>query len=152
MATFGGAAGGNVRVFNYGSNGLEQLRARVGNPDLEIAGARAPGLARVFCLQSPNWFDGGVASLAPCETAGAEPVRGSVATLTFAEKAALDGFEKPAYREVEVDVEVRDDDGGWAPAKAVAYVAGDGEAEWTPAMTARPSEAYLRRRRTVTSR
>ena len=125
-----------VAVFNYGSNGVAQLRARVRNPALTLRQARAPAFSRVFCLEAPNWQRAGVASLAPGDGA-----RGSLALLSEEEKLLLDAFEKPKYREVEIDVDVRDGD-VWTPARAVAYVAGDGVAEWTEAMTAEPCEAY----------
>ena len=128
---------GKVAVFNYGSNGVAQLRARVHNPTLTLARARAPGFARVFCGRAATWFDGGVASLAP----GGGAV-GSLALLTAAEKLRLDGFEKPKYREVEIDVEALDEGGTWVTRRAVAYVAGDGVESWTEEMAAPPSEAY----------
>ena len=84
-------------VFSYGSNGINQLRARVRNPELTSAPATLHGYARVFCLASPRWSGGGVASLAP--QAGAA-TRGTVVALSAAELARLDAFELPAYRRV----------------------------------------------------
>mmetsp|Transcript_5737 Transcript_5737/g.18111 ORF Transcript_5737/g.18111 Transcript_5737/m.18111 type:complete len:433 (-) Transcript_5737:22-1320(-) len=129
-----------VSVFGYGSNGEAQLRARCGNPKLKLRAARAPDHARVFCLKARNWFDGGVASLGKAPGVSA---LGSLAELSPEEKRKLDKFEKPAYREVELDVECRGADGEWTTEKAVAYVAGDGADEWTPPLTVAPSEPYL---------
>ena len=97
-----------VLVFGYGSNGVAQLRARCANPTLTLRPARLPDHARVFCLRSPRWGQGGVASLAPSV---GQHCLGSVAELTAAEKELLDKFEKPAYRDVTVTIEVRGDDG-----------------------------------------
>ena len=72
-----------VLVFGYGSNGVAQLRARCANPALTLRPARLPDHARVFCLRSPRWGQGGVASLAPSI---GQHCLGSVAALTATEK------------------------------------------------------------------
>ena len=106
-----------VLVFGYGSNGVAQLRARCANPALTLRPALLPDHARVFCLRSPRWGQGGVASLAPSV---GQHCLGSVAELTAAEKELLDKFEKPAYRDVTVTIEVRGDDGAYVQRQAVA--------------------------------
>ncbi len=80
-----------VLVFGYGSNGVAQLRARCANPALTLRPARLPDHARVFCLRSPRWGQGGVASLAPAPN---QHCLGSVAELSVEEKELLDRFEK----------------------------------------------------------
>lgn len=129
-----------VLVFGYGSNGVAQLRARCANPTLTLQPARLPDHARVFCLRSPRWGQGGVASVTRAPN---ECCLGSVAELTAAEKERLDKFEKPAYRDVAVTVEVRDGTGAYARRQAVAYVGGDGAESFTLPFTTPPSEAYL---------
>ena len=129
-----------VLVFGYGSNGVAQLRARCANPTLTLRPARLPDHARVFCLRSPRWGQGGVASLAPAPN---QHCLGSVAELSVKEKELLDRFEKPAYRDVEVTIEVRGDDGAYIQRQAIAYVGGSGEDAFTLPFTTPPSEAYL---------
>jgi Gamma-glutamyl cyclotransferase, AIG2-like len=125
-------------VFSYGSNSLAQLRVRVDNPSLTASAATLPGYARVFCLSSPSWGRGGVASLAPAEGAAA---RGSVVALSPAELARLDAFEG-GYRQERLMADVRG-----AATPVVAYIAGPSRASvadpWTRAMTAEPTEMYL---------
>lgn len=127
----------DVNVFNYGSNGIVQLRQRLDAPALTAKPATLPGYTRVFCLSAVNWADGGVASLAPAPADGRAPVRGSVVTLSAAQAARLDGFEG-TYRRERLTAVL---DGAETP--VIAYVAGDGTQGWTPAMDAPPSEMYL---------
>ncbi|KAJ8611736.1 hypothetical protein CTAYLR_009199 [Chrysophaeum taylorii] len=122
-----------VTVFNYGSNGVAQLRARVGNPNLVCRAASLPGYARVFCLRAGGW-GGGVASICPCDKA---ITYGSVCSLTAEEKGRLDMYEG-GYREVSVEARVGDE-----RVRAIAYVAGRENNRFTPALSAAPSEAYL---------
>jgi hypothetical protein len=132
---------GRIAIFSYGSNSTSQLRARVQNPGLESIAAEAPGFARVFCLSSPGWGGGGVASLAPCSDT---TTYGAVVLLTLQEKRLLDGFEG-GYREETVTVLVKVD-GAEARRSAMVYIAGRREAAggaFTKPMTARPSEQYL---------
>ena len=79
-------------VFNYGSNGTAQLRARVENGALATSPAHIEDFARVFCLKSRDLaaggWGGGVASLSPCAGTNAY---GSVAWLSPSELALLDG-------------------------------------------------------------
>ena len=126
----------SIEIWSYGSNGMAQLRARCGNPHLMSRPAYAKGFARVFCLRGPEWR-GGVASIAPC--AGAVTY-GSLVTLSREEKGRLDAYEG-GYREEILEVwEVVGD--ATLKRRALTYVAGHGD-KWTPAMTTRPSEAYL---------
>ena len=67
---------------------------------LTTEGAHLVDYARVFCLSSRGWGGGGVASLAPCHGV---TTQGSVARLTEAELARLDGFEG-GYRKERVTV------------------------------------------------
>ena len=53
-------------IFSYGSNSITQLRARVENDSLTATPAKVNGFSRVFCLCSPNWGSGAVASICPC--------------------------------------------------------------------------------------
>ena len=82
-----------VLVFGYGSNGVAQLRARCSNPTLTLRPARLPDHARVFCLRSPRWGQGGVASLAP---APHQHCLGSVAELSVKEKELLERAHRDA--------------------------------------------------------
>lgn len=78
-----------------------------------------------------------MASLAPAVAAGRAPVRGSVVALSPPELARLDEYEG-GYRRVQLTAIVGD-----AEREVIAYVAGDGAQDWTPAMTVPPSEMYL---------
>ena len=127
-----------VLVWNYGSNGLKQLRARCNSPSLDTRAAYVKGFSRVFCLKASGWR-GGVASMCP----DAEDVVtfGSVVRLTVLEKKRLDAFEG-GYREEIIDVwEVLGN--ATIKRKAIAYVAGRRGSFYTPALSAMPSEAYL---------
>jgi len=77
-------------IFSYGSNGISQLRARVQNPELSALPAALPDFALAFCLQSPGWGGGSVATLAQNEGGTAY---GSVVDLTSHELSLLDKFE-----------------------------------------------------------
>jgi len=130
-------------VFSYGSNSTAQLRARVGNLQLQSRPAHLPNFARVFCLRSPGWGGGGVASIAPAE---GRTVYGAVVELSDDEKLALDGYEG-GYRSHGLDpagwttVSVVEADG--QVREAVAYVAGSGAGSYTQPMAAPPTEQYL---------
>ena len=76
-------------VFCFGSNGIEQMRTRCQNPDLEARKAVLPHAARCFASWDEKW-QGAVASVIPCS--GAE-VRGSVVELSAEELKLLDTFE-----------------------------------------------------------
>jgi len=142
MASSSPSTGATITVFNYGSNGVAQLRARVGNPKLETRPAALPGYVRVFCLEAADWR-GGVASICPVDPTEAEDVlvHGSIAVLTPAQKRRLDTFEG-GYREVEVHLH----GDGSGSQRAIAYVAGTSgrhQSRYTPALRVAPSEAYL---------
>jgi hypothetical protein len=130
-------------VFSYGSNSTAQLRARVGNLQLQSRPAHLPNFARVFCLRSRGWGGGGVASIAPAE---GRTVYGAVVELSDDEKLALDGYEG-GYRSHGLDpagwttVSVVEADG--QVREAVAYVAGSGAGSYTQPMAAPPTEQYL---------
>ena len=85
-----------VLVFGYGSNGVAQLRARCSNPTLTLRPARLPDHARVFCLRSPRWGQGGVASLAPSI---GQHCLGSVAAIR--ERGAARPVREAGVRDVE---------------------------------------------------
>lgn len=137
---------GRVTVFSYGSNSTAQLRARVQAPQLVSTKASAPGYSRVFCLASPGWGGGGVASLSPDPHPDAVTY-GAVVELTPAEKKLLDGFEGN-YREEVISVIVHhggDIEGGAGQRRsAIVYIAGkrNGDAYTLP-MTVRPKMEYL---------
>lgn len=121
-------------VFGYGSNGTTQLRARVLNSELQSAPAFIKDYARVFCLKSKGWMDGGVASLAPCSGA---TTYGSVVELTETELELLDAYEG-GYRKEEVLVHMRDALGCERECSAIAYIDETGAS-----MSVEPSEPYL---------
>lgn len=126
-------------MFSYGSNGVEQLRDRVGNPSLSAVKALLPNAQRVFGGWSSRW-DGAVATVVP--RAG-YTVQGSIALLTSAELRLLDGFERTvpddpyavggAYRRHDVTVMVGDD--GLTLQAAVIYILNDAKWEGLPSLT-----------------
>ena len=87
-------------IFSYGSNSINQLRGRIGNPSLHAAPAYLYDWSRIFCYRAPRWGNGGVASLAPHD--GARTL-GSLVQLDDHELHILDGFERGYIRQ-EVDV------------------------------------------------
>lgn len=133
-------AAGPTTIFSYGSNSTAQLRARVKNQSLQSRRASLEGFARVFCMTSRGWGNGGVASLAPQD---GSIVHGSVVVLTPDEKLLLDVYED-GYREEPVCVHVH---GESTPADAIAYIAGEvmpshGE-PFTLSLDVPPSPEYL---------
>ena len=77
-------------IFSYGSNSIPQLRGRVLNNELVSVPAYLDGWTRVFCNKG-LWGDGGVASLAPCDTAR---TFGAIVHLNENELQLLNGYEK----------------------------------------------------------
>eukprot|EP00501_MAST-03F_sp_TOSAG23-6_P000056 GSMAST32.ASY1.ANO1.57.1 assembled CDS len=116
-------------LFSYGSNGTNQLRARVQNDTLTSKKALVNDYARVFCLESSGWGTSGVASLSP--KAG-NITRGSVVELTPHEMKLLDAYEV-GYHLIELEALVEQE-----PKIVCAYVV-DG----CPSMICPPSEQYL---------
>ena len=124
-------------IFSYGSNSITQLRARVENDSLTATPAKVNGFSRVFCLWSPNWGSGGVASICPCP---GSTVYGACVRLSGLEKKRLDQYEG-SYRLEEVEVALKDDT---STTKAYAYIAGRNvDTGYTLPMEAPPSEEYL---------
>lgn len=132
-------------VFSYGSNSVAQLRGRVRNPSLTALPARVLGWERIFCLSSPRWAGiagsvagtgAGAASLYPSERGEA---LGSASQLSDEEIVRLDGFERPAYDRVEVEMLLRTDPTSVHEVKqtAFAYIAVQ------PKWICPPSEQYL---------
>ena len=116
-------------VFSYGSNSSVQLRARVKNADLQVHPARVFGWERIFCLQSPGWGNGAVASLARSEEG---LVHGAAVYLTPEEVSRLDQFEG-GYQKKSLSIRLEDD----KEQEGFAYIAVD------PEWTVPPSEQYL---------
>lgn len=131
-----------ILVFCYGSNGTKQLRARIENNELRSHPAWLENYERVFCKSSSLW-NGGVASLAPCE---GSVTYGAVVSLTLEEKERLDCFEG-SYRTEELKIKYGTPDCA-TEAEAFAYVAGQGintygSGHYTETMTTPPSQQYL---------
>ena len=76
--------------FCYGSNGIEQIRQRCKNAELQSEAALLRGWCRVFAGSSKRWGGGGVASIIPSE---GDAVHGSVVKLSMEELEMLDVFE-----------------------------------------------------------
>ena len=122
-----------VVVFGYGSNGIQQLRARVGNSLLESEGAILRGYSRVFPYYSKTWV-GGVASVVKDPLNGAL-VKGSIRGFSETELALLDTFEG-GYRKEHVVVELAADG---SSEEAIVYIANVDN----PGQFFQPSDAYL---------
>lgn len=82
--------GTKTPCFCYGSNSTNQLRERVGNPNIESFGCELPGFRRIFAGNSVKWGGGGVASIVPSEDSSC---RGSFVWLSDDEFKKLDYFE-----------------------------------------------------------
>jgi len=135
--TSDGIRGGPTAVFSYGSNGVAQLRSRCQNPTLTSVPATLPGFVRCFGGSSEKW-GGAIASVLEAE---GSTCYGSVAHLSEAELALLDGFEgvneadptSGVYRRQNVTCSLKDG----TKQSAIMYVKND--LTWSGP----PSEAYL---------
>ena len=129
---------GPHRVFSYGSNGLVQLRERLGNPGLTAKKAELPGSFLCFAGKSSKW-NGAVATVV--EAAGSA-VCGNTVLLSQSELEKLDRYEGTnqrhpyakigAYRRVDTTVVEEGE-----PMPAVVFVKND--VKWDGP----PSAAYL---------
>jgi hypothetical protein len=84
--------GNKTPCFCYGSNSVEQLRERVGNPNIESFGCQLFGYRRFFAGNSKQW-GGGVASIIPTNKQS-DTCRGSFVLLSDDEFKKLDYFEE----------------------------------------------------------
>ena len=91
-----GPAPGLEWVFAYGSNGVEQVKARVGRAVSPCLPARLLGYTRIFALHSSRW-GGAIASIFPSPGTS---VAGMLFQLTPGELKALDAFEGGYLREM----------------------------------------------------
>ena len=93
-------------LFSYGSNSRAQLSTRVKNDALRVEPAQLYGYARIFCLASERWGEGGVASgVASLYPSTGAITLGTVAHLTDTELTRLDEYEK-SYQKHELCVDV----------------------------------------------
>ena len=123
-------------LFSYGSNSRAQLSTRVKNDALRVEPAQLYGYARIFCLASERWGEGGVASgVASLYPSTGAVTLGTVAHLSDTELTRLDEYEK-SYQKHELRVGVHRG-GSIVVETATAYI-GTSHNFVSP-----PSEPYL---------
>ena len=119
-------------LFNYGSNGIEQLRERTG-ADVTPYRAVLKNHVRIFAGYAENWR-GGVASIRACP---GKKVDGTVVEMTVDQLERLDWFEI-GYRRVRKNVRVFIPGIGWKAVKCFVYIKNSAR------FVHPPSLAYLR--------
>jgi len=96
-------------VFCYGSNGIEQIRARCKNSKIQSRAAKLEKFVRIYAGEAPKWDGGGVASILEKDEEDC-CVLGSVVDLSLKEIRRLDFFEGTffgIYRRVETMAKIQ---------------------------------------------